>query len=176
MGNASSSDQDDQEEDLKPRSLQDFIFKNIEYDPVVHGLNPLKTENWNDRYLREQVYKQTREHAHHDDPDRNINLFYYVTHGNYERLVKVILDGKEKDPPFKEQVNVRDAVGGNIIHVAYLYKQWKIARFLVENFPDVAAEPYDQGFTLLSLTLIYLSFTNLDLSNLHLTLQPRPMG
>ena len=38
--------------DLK--SFQEFIKEKIESDPVVHGLTPLKTKNWNDRYLREQ--------------------------------------------------------------------------------------------------------------------------
>ena len=158
MGTSSSNQQKD--DDKNKSTLQAFIIKSIESDPVVHGLTPLKTEKWNDRYLRELVSVQTEQHAHYDDPKgNNPNLFYHVTRGNYERIVKIILDGREKDDSsLRAQVNVRDAVGGHIIHVAYLYKQWKIARFLVENFPDVAAKPYDKGFALLSLTITNLDF------------------
>ena len=86
-----------------------------------------------------KVYEQTKQHAKHDNPDGEINLFYHVTRGNYERIVNIVLGGK------KFKIDERDAVGGHIIHVAYLYKQWKIARFLVERFPDIAATPYDKG-------------------------------
>ena len=36
------------------KSLQEFIVEKIESDPVVHALTPLKTKNWDERYLREQ--------------------------------------------------------------------------------------------------------------------------
>ena len=39
-------------------------------------------------------------------------------------------------------VNERDAAGGNIIHAAYLYKKYTIGRWLVENYPEIALEPY----------------------------------
>ena len=87
------------------------------------------------------MYEQTKQH---DDPHGEFFLFYHVTRGNYERLVKIILDRKD-DVSLSDLIDKRDAVGGNIIHVAYLYEQWKIARFLVENFPAVAAKPYQKG-------------------------------
>lgn len=47
-----------------------------------------------------------------------------------------------KDDP--SLVFQRDAVGGNLIHVAYLYEQYHIAHWLVENFPRAGLLAYSE--------------------------------
>ncbi len=86
------------------------------------------------------VQAQTEEH---ERPDTLFNLVIQGDLGAikdrlaYERKIS---DGS----PMLDNDLVRktDAAGGNVIHAAYLYQKFHIGRWLVENYPHIALEPY----------------------------------
>jgi hypothetical protein len=149
------------EDDPGTPSFVNFLNKSIDNDPVVNALNPLKKSEWLlKRYVQDLVDMQAKQH----DYDKR-TLFYHVTRGNFGR-VRVMVDqmkltkygsreevnnsGKtpcchDCDCAICKYIDHRDAVGATAVHVAYLYREWKIGRFLVENFPAIAAKPYSKG-------------------------------
>lgn len=75
-------------------------------------------------------------------------------------------DSKQSDEPladaaFRDAVirECTDAVGANIIHVAYLLKQYKIGRYLVEQYPDAALEGYSNSSTCTYITHDQMPYT-----------------
>ena len=45
-------------------------------------------------------------------------------------------------------IDSTDAVGGSIVHIAYLFENYKIGRFLVQNFPEHALRGYSDRSTM----------------------------
>eukprot|EP01035_Chromulina_nebulosa_P032209 gene32209-42999_t len=74
------------------------------------------------------------------------NLFYWVRHGDLntlkERIIAVTVSAEKKIEEDK-LINKRDAVGGHIIHLAYLLENYKIGRWLVQKYPHIALMAHD---------------------------------
>ena len=101
------------------------------------------------RKIREKlVQKQTEQHE-------NISLFKLVKKGkidDLENYLKAELASERCDWDVRKVKmegkidNQRDCVGANIIHVAYLVKNYEIGRWLVKSFPELAIKPYETKF------------------------------
>ena len=77
---------------------------------------------------------QSRQHN-----DRRF-VFYDIVHNRFAHLQSSL----SRDPSLIEST---DAVGGTIIHIAYLFENYKIGRFLVQNFPEHALRGYSERST-----------------------------
>ena len=73
-------------------------------------------------------------------------LFYFVEMGDLhsleEQIHHVLRDIPTVSARNKFLKNYVDAVGANIVHLAYLMEYYHIAHWLVETFPEVALQPY----------------------------------
>lgn len=79
----------------------------------------------------------------HNDKQK---LFYYIEMGDLHNLKEQLqlcfrdcTTAVERKRFLKRYV---DAVGANIVHLAYLIENYDLAHWLVETFPEVALEPY----------------------------------
>ena len=84
------------------------------------------------------LQEQTESHTEKE------NLFYWVRHGDLNTLkerISAVLE--EKHIEGENLINKRDAVGGHIIHQAYLLENYKIGRWLVQKYPHIALKSYD---------------------------------
>ena len=87
------------------------------------------------KLLREAIVNvQTEQHRQQTGP---YSLFLTVIKGDFEELKELVM----RDPLHKKIYRF-DAAGANIVHTAYLYEQYEIGHFLVENFPRLALERY----------------------------------
>ena len=95
----------------------------------------------------------------HDD-ERNYPLFYWIKNRDLDQVKRVLKEKKkalhlyvsqdgtsdtqeECIPADKAEVIKRDAAGATAFHIAYLFEQYDIARYLVEHYPTEALLPYD---------------------------------
>ena len=73
-------------------------------------------------------------------------LFYFVEMGDLHLLEEQIHIALHDLPTVSARnkllKNYVDAVGANIVHLAYLMEYYHIAHWLVETFPEVALQPY----------------------------------
>ena len=82
--------------------------------------------------------------------EKKENLFYWVRKGDLNSLKEKIhekfehpgLSSVPKKFREKEIIDVRDAAGANIIHMAYLLGNYVIGHWLVETYPWIALLPY----------------------------------
>eukprot|EP01035_Chromulina_nebulosa_P007145 gene7145-9642_t len=81
--------------------------------------------------------EQTESHKRHD------NLFYWVRYGDLNTLKEKIITVLEGNFEEDDVINKRDAVGGHIIHQAYLLENYKIGRWLVQKYPHIALMAHD---------------------------------
>ena len=111
------------------------MFKRI--TPKIFQSSDTYTQN---RIHELLVQAQTEEH---ERPD---TLFSLVIQGDLPRLIERLEVERKLNDGVKlfdaELVKKTDSVGGNVIHAAYLYQKYHIGRWLVENYPFVALEPY----------------------------------
>ena len=154
MGGGTSKNQDPADEGPPEiPTFQQFIKDTIEDRIIENAVQPMTTQGWKtQRYHKKLVIAQSKQHS----DDQEHDFFYHVTRGNFERVRLITKTLKEGNIPCEKgtakrcncvkcKVDQRDAVGGSVIHIAYLYKEWKIARFLVTEFPDIASKSYDNG-------------------------------
>ena len=95
----------------------------------------------------------------HDD-EINYPLFYWIKNRDLDQIKRVLKEKKKatnvyvsQDGTFdtqeecigqdKAEVIKRDAAGATAFHIAYLFEQYDIARYLVEHYPTEALLPYD---------------------------------
>ena len=99
---------------------------------------------------------QTDEH----DDELNYPLFYWVKNRDISQVKRVLKEFKRATPVYvsidgtsdgkEEQIHAdkaemlkRDAAGATVLHIAYLFEEFEIARYLVEQYPSEALLPYD---------------------------------
>jgi hypothetical protein len=75
------------------------------------------------------IQKQDR-----DDPN---SPFHHVKLGN----LRALKDFLKANP---ENIHIRDACGGTLFHTAYIFDQYRVCHWLVENYPKEALHPYSQ--------------------------------
>ena len=94
------------------------------------------------RKIREKlVQKQTEQHEKR-------HLFRLVKKGNVVALEKHLKDKYIAKDIMEGKIDKkRDCVGANIIHIAYLVKNYEIGRWLVKSFPALAIKPYKAKFS-----------------------------
>jgi ankyrin repeat protein len=107
---------------------------------ALSGWHNLLSSNENERMIkvgRILVEGQMNDH-------QNIQTFALTQKGKLDELKVLLRDATEKSKrPVEDFIKVRDAVGGTILHMAYLYCQHEIAQYLVEIAPKCAALEYD---------------------------------
>jgi hypothetical protein len=72
-----------------------------------------------------------------EERDKPTSPFHHCKMGNLRALKEFL-----KENP--EYINVRDTCGGTLFHTAYLYEQFRLCHWLVENYPKEALHPYSQ--------------------------------
>ena len=99
---------------------------------------------------------QTDEH----DDELNYPLFYWVKNRDISQVKRVLKEFKRATPVYvsidgtsdgkeecihadKAEMLKRDAAGATVLHIAYLFEEFEIARYLVEQYPSEALLPYD---------------------------------
>ena len=99
---------------------------------------------------------QTDEH----DDELNYPLFYWVKNRDISQVKRVLKEFKRGTPVYvsidgtsdgkeeciladKAEILKRDAAGATVLHIAYLFEEFEIARYLVEQYPSEALLPYD---------------------------------
>ena len=94
------------------------------------------------RFYELTLEEQTQMH------DKKDLLFYWVRKGDLNSLKEKINDQLSNLSPMaraaREEtlIDVRDAAGANIIHMAYLMGHYVIGHWLVETYPTIALLPY----------------------------------
>ena len=95
----------------------------------------------------------------HDD-ELNYPLFYWVKNRDLSQVKRVLKEFKRATPVYvsvdgtfdgkeeqiladKAEILKRDAAGATVLHIAYLFEEFEIARYLVEQYPSEALLPYD---------------------------------
>ncbi len=124
--------------DIKHLSVDDAKFVNLGGDDIDEAKAVTR--------IRELlVSKQQREHL---NPKSIFNTIYNNKLHLLQKTLRInpalIKDG--------------DAVGANPVHVAYLYKQYGIGRWIVRNFPDEALLPYSACSTFTELPAKYMPY------------------
>lgn len=101
--------------------------------------------------------------------DDDHGLWFFVKNGDlveieqwYKRKQKLEL---LSDSKIEDLVDKRDIVGANIIHLAYLYKQYKVAHWLVKKFPGIALKPYETDYKYLLKSDNYKKYINFFANN-----------
>jgi ankyrin repeat protein len=84
----------------------------------------------------------------------NISTFLHTINGDLENLKKTLkedyllsvkgtINEKKALKELSDILNIRDTVGGAIIHIAYLYGKYEIGRYLVNLHPESATIVYE---------------------------------
>jgi hypothetical protein len=79
---------------------------------------------------------------------KRFSIYELINPGDLEALKEQIATKikasryRKIDKVEKEVIDERDAAGANIIHLAYLLEDYRIGRWLVETFPQIALLPY----------------------------------
>lgn len=144
-----------------------LIAKNIHPYVVEKVFEWLQITDTSTKSFRLNEVLISKQKLQHDDPK---HLFFYVINNRFEQL-KLELekdDATQRDialrdasllPPNKHEsfameqssekplVECTDAVGANIIHIAYLFERYAIGRYLVRHYPELALQGYSDKST-----------------------------
>lgn len=74
-----------------------------------------------------------------------------------------------RDPSLVES---SDAVGGSIIHIAYLFENYTIGRFLVQSFPEHALRGYSDRSTARPVDPLDMPYTGVGYEIQHFPVTP----
>jgi hypothetical protein len=99
---------------------------------------------------------QAREHCEQEHP------YYDVTRDRMSHLKQMI----KANPLLISSV---DAVGGNIIHIAYLHEHYKLGQYLVECYPEVALKGYSEVSSYKGVSERNMPYTGVRAQNIHYT-------
>jgi hypothetical protein len=86
------------------------------------------------KFSQIQSELQMKEHM---DP---AGVFFAVINGDIADVERRIGNQLEKD-----LFHMTDVAGASIVHVAYLYKQYHVAHYLVRKYPNLGLQPYSCG-------------------------------
>jgi nicotinamidase/pyrazinamidase len=120
-------------------------------EKIVHAANILgmgyakaqiAIEENNDNLLREIIVENQALQRNNKD-----NLFYYAANGDLdelsERLDAIEIQIKRSGTKLRHsEVYKTDVAGANIVHTAYMAKQYDVGHYLVQRYPDLASRPY----------------------------------
>jgi ankyrin repeat protein len=90
-------------------------------------------------YLSKVLLEQTKTHS------INQSLWDFAMDGRVEGFIEGLRQAEAGNSPCTLANPVessRDAMGASLIHVAYLYQNYEVGRFLVEKYPEVALKGY----------------------------------
>ena len=112
----------------------------------------------NEEGFRDEMIAKAQTDEH--DDELNYPLFYWVKNRDISQIKRVLKEFKRATPVFvsidgtsdgkeeciladKAEMIKRDASGATVLHIAYLFEEYEIARYLVEHYPSEALLPYD---------------------------------